>query len=395
MKKKILFLHHNFPGQFKTLAIKLSEENHDVRYLVETNYIGKLGKIECETVKTPDTLKNSSLNGQIACGKRFAESLRNLKKSGWYPDIIISHAGWGCGIFTKDIFPNSFKIAYNEWWFSHEAPEYKYNPENPWFRYNQKTLDSGRIRNLSLSFEISEADAIVTPTKWQASQLPKIFFDKVNIIHEGVDLEYFQYNSKWRSKTKKRITYATRGLEPMRGFPQFVEAVIPILDENEKTEVVIAGQDKIIYGGVKPKEGSFWPWARKKLEKFVDRNQVQYFGHLKLVDYARLLKSSHSHVYLSRPFVVSWSLLEAMSSGCTIVANKLPLISEIVDENQTYWCDLHNISSISESIRNSLSLNDAQREENGLSQRSLALKKWDNKISVQKWYSLLGLPHTS
>ena len=177
----------------------------------------------------------------------------------------------------------------------------------------------------------------------------------------------------------------------MRGFPEFVESIIPILENNNDIEVAIAGQDKIIYGGVRPKEGTFWLWAKKRLKKYIDKKQISYFGHLKLIDYARLLKSSHAHIYLTRPFVASWSLLEAMASGCTIVANKLELVEEIASKDDTFWCDLSNIDTISTAIEKALRLDDAQRESNGLAQRNIAEQHWDQEKSFREWCRLIGV----
>ena len=389
MRKRVLFLHHNFPGQFKNLAIHLDEEGHDIKFMIETNYIGKIGNIDNIEIETPKTYKNSSLDGQIECGKRFLKGMKKLKTDGWIPDIVISHAGWGCGVFAKDLFPNCLKIAYNEWWFSLEAPEYRYDYGNKWFNFTEKALQGARLRNLSLSYELCEADAVVSPTKWQAKQLPKIIEKNTQIIHEGVDLDYFKYNPKFREEKKKRITYATRGLEPMRGFPQFVEAVIPILKRHENIEICIAGQDKIIYGGTKPAEGSYWKWAKEIFKKEKIAGKVKYLGHLNLTQYARLLKSSHVHVYLTRPFVASWSLLESMASGCCIVANKIEAVEEFVDSESTCWCDLSNTTSISEAIDQALNLDNEKRHANGLAQRNRAQAYWDKSMALDQWKKLL------
>ena len=391
MTKNILFLHHNFPGQFKSLATHLDSKSFDIKFLTETNFVGRIGNIECLSVEVPDGSKNASLTGQVECGKRYLKEMLNLKKNDWMPEIIVSHSGWGCGIFAKDVFPDAYLVSYSEWWFSREAPEYRYNPQCDWFKFTEKSLQSARLRNLSLSFELTEADAVVCPTEWQKSQLPKLLQAKTAVIHEGVDISYFKFNSAWRNNKKKRITYATRGLEPMRGFPQFIQAIKPILNEYNDVEVIIAAQDKVIYGGSIPKEGSYWKWAQKLLSEEIERGQVKYLGHLDMLHYARLLKSSHLHIYLTRPFVISWSLIEAMASGCCIVSNKIEAVQEIVDSENTIWCDLCDIQSITNSIRSGLELTDSQRDLISSKQRSHAVANWNSKKSLSKWLEVLKI----
>ena len=391
MAKNILFLHHNFPGQFKNLATHLDAKNHNIKFLTETNFVGQIGNIDCLNVEIINGSKNASLMGQVECGKRYLKALIDLKKSSWVPDIIISHSGWGCGIFAKDVFPNSYIVSYSEWWFSREAPEYRYNPNCEWFKFTEKSLSSARLRNLSLSFELTEADAVVCPTYWQKSQLPTILQQKTVVIHEGVDVDYFKYNPAWRNNKTKRITYATRGLEPMRGFPQFIQALKPIFEEYENIEVVIAAQDKVVYGGSIPKEGSYWKWAQTILSKEIKLKKVKYLGHLDILDYARLLKSSHLHIYLTRPFVVSWSLIEAMASGCCIMSNKIEAVQEIVSNDNTLWCDLSNIKTITAAIRRGLELTDSQRDSISAKQRSHAVANWNSSDSLSRWMHLLKI----
>ena len=180
-----------------------------------------------------------------------------------------------------------------------------------------------RRRNLTLAMELSEAHRIITPTRWQQSQLPEVLQSQCEVIHEGVDTSSLFMNTAWRPKNKIRLTYATRGMEPMRAFPEFVQALPPLLKNLSNLEVVIAGDDRVAKGANKPEEGSFGRWARKQLAPWVECGSIRFVGHLPFANYARLLKSSHVHCYLNTSFVASWSLLDAMASGCCIVASDL------------------------------------------------------------------------
>ena len=313
MKKKYLFLHHNFPAQFRFIALHLAQMGHDVIFMSEKNFVGELKGIQNITVESSDNM-STNLDSQLDCALRFGIALNRLKTQGWYPDAVISHSGWGCGLDVSSIFPDSLKIAYLEWWFNN-ADDYSFHLESRWFRYSDSLITSLRRRNLSVSFELSEADVIVAPSNWQKSQLPSSFQERCEVVHEGVDTNYYVFNPKWKSKDTLRLTYCTRGMEPMRGFPEFVEVLPELLSCFPDLEVLIAGSDRVAYGSKKPPEGSFGKWAQVKLKDWIDQKRIKFLGHIPSNKYARLLKSSDVHCYLTRPFVVSWSLLDAMASG--------------------------------------------------------------------------------
>ena len=184
---------------------------------------------------------------------------------GWNPDIVISHSGWGCGLDASLVFPKAKRISYLEWWFRNDADDYNFDPHSPWWDYSQELILKLRRRNLTLALELTEAHHVVTPTLWQRSQLPVSLQKRCEVIHEGVDTDFFVMNPSWRPKNRLRLTYATRGMEPMRGFPEFVRALPQLLERFSNLEVVIAGDDRVAYGARRPEEGTFGRWARRQL----------------------------------------------------------------------------------------------------------------------------------
>lgn len=391
MTSRILFLHHNFPAQFRHLAQHVAGLHHDVLFLSERNLVGQLPGVRQRTLPGSSRLKHTSLNGQLACAERFRQALLSLRDEGWHPDVIVSHSGWGCGLHSGCVFPQARRISYLEWWFADAAADYDFDPHNPWWGYSEGNRVALRQRNLSLALELVEADAVVTPTQWQRKQLPASLQQRCDVIHEGVDTTFFVSNHTWRQPHRLRLTYATRGLEPMRGFPEFVQALPCLLQSLPTLEVVIAGDDRVAYGAKTPPEGSYGRWATSLLRDWIDHKRVRFVGHLPLIQYARLLKSSDVHCYLSRPFVASWSLLEAMASGCCLVASDIEAVRELADAEATLWTDHRDAGTLQASLAAALALDGEERLHRGQLQRQRAEQHWSRPQSLTQWMGLLGI----
>ena len=387
---RLLFLHHNFPGQFGFIAEARAEAGDDVVFLTERNLCGQIKGVRQIAVGNNEKMSHNSLGGQIACGKRFKEKLLELKGSGWEPDVVVSHSGWGCGLKVHEVFPETRRIAYLEWWFDSNAKEYDFDRENVWWRYTEKLKEVLQERNMTVGLELAYADVIVSPTEWQKSQLPIRLQKDCKVIHEGVDINFFRSNPAWKSEDKVRITYATRGMEPMRGFPEFIRSLPGVLDKRDEVEVIIAGNDRVAYGSRVPKEGSFGKWAKSYLADWVANGRVRFVGHLPIVEYARLLKSSDVHCYLTRPYVVSWSLLEAMASGCCLVASDVDPVREVAHASDTLWVDHTNVDSLKNVLDEACSLEKNIRAHLGESQRKAVETSWNRASSVIRWSELLA-----
>ena len=139
--KNILFLHHNFPGQFRFIAKHLDKTRYSVKFLYETNYYGSIAGVDGIQVRIDDDLANASLDGQIRCGNRYKKMFEELRKQQWIPDYIVSHSGWGCGLHSKAVFPNAKLISYLEWWFDDDAEEYSFDANNSGYGYEKSAID--------------------------------------------------------------------------------------------------------------------------------------------------------------------------------------------------------------------------------------------------------------
>ena len=171
---RALFLHHNFPAQFRFLALSLADLGHEVVFLSERNNIGALSSVrQISVLDKNNQYKNASFQGQISCAERFRQALIDLRNEGWYPDVIVSHSGWGCGLHVSEIFPKARQIVYVEWWFANNSADYTFDPDNAWWSYSNK-LASSFVVKFTLALELAEAD-VVAPTLWQKNQLPESF----------------------------------------------------------------------------------------------------------------------------------------------------------------------------------------------------------------------------
>lgn len=356
---KILFIHRSFPGQFKYLATFLSlDPNNTVLFLTEDeeNQIQGIKKILYKTEKNekqnchPYLLNyESAVSHAISVSKKLTE----LKENGFIPDIIYGFSGWGSSMFVKDIFPDVPFLCYCEWFL---------NPETSNTKFEGKPItieDIVRLRcnNSHVLTTLSLCDGGISPTSWQKNQFPKEFQDKIKVIHDGVDTGLFSPDDNVKFVVKEKnlefttqdevITYGTRGFEPMRGFPEFMEAVAKLLKKRPHAHFLIAGDETVHYSP--QKSTNYKELMLKKLD--IDMNRVHFVGKLPYSEYKKFLQVSSVHVYLTYPFVLSWSILDAMSCGCCLVASNTTPVLEVIEDNYNgLLTDFFNIDKLVEKI---------------------------------------------
>lgn len=343
----ILFLHPNFPGQFLQLARYLGATGrHKVMYLSKDQNGSQLPGVSVAMHKKPRPVTEGIHPYLRLCedavleGQEIVRGLDSLKRQvGFVPDVIMGHTGWGSTLYMKDMYPNVPLIGYFEWYYNSIGGDVGYWPDE------QVTIDDKcRIRttNLHHLLNLQACDVRYAPTKWQRSQFPKEYQDSMKIIHEGVETDYYRplpgkkfvldnENVKLDlSDCKELVTYLSRGFEPYRGFPQFMDALRILLQRRPNCHVVIAGTDRSCYG---PQYSKDKTWKQLEEEKGgYDKNRVHFVGHLKRDEYLMLLQASTVHVYLTRPFILSWSCLESLGAGCCLVASATPPVEEFVQD---------------------------------------------------------------
>lgn len=290
----------------------------------------------------------------------FRQLLHYKRNNKLSPRRIYVHTGWGLGQFLRDLFPAATIIAYSEWWFNLYSADFLFDSTNRHVNHTLNTRLSMVLRNQGFSVELQQADCIVSPTEWQKNQLPEHFKRKCSVIFDGIDTKMFSpHDVEFKENNelaklnphKPILTYATRGLEPYRGFPEFAKAVERVLSERSDWQVVIAGDDSINYhrSNLAPKEG-YGAAAYKRFQSLGIENRVFFVGSLPLLAYRDLLRISSLHCYFTRPYVLSWSLLESTMVGCRLfVSSTEPVLEFLAKDKGTIFTD-HTSENLSNDL---------------------------------------------
>lgn len=367
----ILFLHRNFPAQFRHIATALANDPGNNVVFITNNDKLQLPNIKKVYYKPKrEVPKNCHrylkfYEESVIHAQATAEAALTLKNQGFKPDVIYGHT-WGQTMFMKDIFPDVPLLCYFEWFYNAEGGDMGFDGKE----LNIDELAKLRCKNSHLLVDLYSCDAGICPTKWQHSQFPKKFRDSIKVLHDGVDTDFCVPNSEAKFLIKEKnieltakdevITYATRGMEAYRGFPEFMRAAAKLLEKRPNLQVLIGGEDRVCYGpqivGTTYKE-----MMLKELN--LDLNRVHFVGGLPFNEYVKLLQISSAHVYLTYPFVLSWSLLDAMSCGCCIVASNTEPVKEVVKDNYNgILFDFFNVDEQVQKIEYALGNKDKMQE---------------------------------
>jgi glycosyltransferase involved in cell wall biosynthesis len=341
---KILFLHSNFPAQFRHLAVALSKDRNNQVIFGTARQEGEIPgvykviyaqsrKPRKETHHYVKPLEDAVLQGQAVY-----RVLDKLKQDGFVPDVVYGHSGWGPTLFVKDIFPQAKLLCYFEWFYRSQGSDVDFDPNEPLTPDDKLRI---RIKNTPILTDLYSCDAGLCPTSWQMQQFPPEYKGKIHVLHDGIDTSYFFPKQGEKlvlpainldlSEAKEIVTYVSRGMEPYRGFPQFMEAVSLLQKRRKKCHFVVIGEDRVAYGRRLPHGKTF---KRLMLEKFdFDLSRLHFTGRLPYSQYLQVLRTSSAHVYLTRPFVLSWSMLEAMSTGCLVFASNTPPVTEMIQDS--------------------------------------------------------------
>ncbi|MBS0437398.1 MAG: glycosyltransferase family 4 protein [Proteobacteria bacterium] len=341
---KLLVVHQNFPGQFGHLVKAWAQRpGWEVRGLGRGTVPGlpgfdKLTRYKLAREGHPQQhhylrqMEMATLHGQAA-----ARAMLDMRKSGFRPDVILAHPGWGETLYAKDVFPDARLVHYCEWYYNADGQDLGFDPEFP-ITFD----DRARIRtwNALHTLNLTNCDAAVSPTHWQKSRHPEIFLPKITVQHEGIDTENLGPDPSAWVKTPGGvvlkagdpvITYVARNLEPYRGFHVFMRALEKIQKAHPTCHALIVGGDGVSYGR-RPTKAKTWR-EQMLAEVRLDPARTHFLGRLPYQDYVRVLQVSAAHVYLTYPFVLSWSLLEAMACGAPIVASNVGPVREVITDD--------------------------------------------------------------
>ncbi len=348
-----LFVHQNFPGQYLHIVRSLLADNkkrdgtHHIVFMTEPNNNHMQGVRKVTYAKPPSISGSVHLDARefemaVRRGHAAYAGAQQIKALGFQPDIIIGHHGWGEMLDLTDAFPGVPILGYFEFYYQITGSDVNFDPEFP---MPESRFAAVRGKNAVNLMALALGQHGQTPTRWQHSTYPEWARKQIRIIEEGVDLEACKPAPELRKSTvtvgrltvtprQKLITYVARNLEPYRGFHTLMRALPQILKARPDVVVSIVGGDDVSYGS-RPRRGGSWREVMlKEVGEQIDLSRVHFLGKIAYDDHLTLLKRSDAHIYLSYPFVASWSLREALASGCVVIGADTPTVTEFLEHEK-------------------------------------------------------------
>lgn len=357
---KILFLHDNFPAQFGPIGEYLAGKGWQVAFGTQRQGAASDRMTVFNYKPHRDITKGvhpyaasfekSAINGQAA-----ARACLQLKAKGFTPDVMMAHSGWGNGMYLKDVWPSARYIGYFEWYYQPIGPDIAFLKGEE--KQSEDQILRTRGRNAAILTDLSASDFGIVPTEYQKSQFPPLLQNCLKVLHDGVDVDTYAPAPGARlalpgldlSGAREIVTYVARGMEPYRGFPEFMASVAEVQKRRPDAHVVVVGEDRVAYGRKLP-EGDSWK-KRMLAQHAFDEKRLHFTGHIPRDQYLQVLQASSVHVYLTAPFVLSWSMMEAMSAGCLLVASDTDPVKELIEDGKNgLLVDFYNVQQIARTI---------------------------------------------
>ena len=410
---RVLVIHQNFPGQFGHLVSTWAQRpGWDVRALGRDIAPGLPGfdrLLRYTPARSGRTDQHPYLRQMEAAtlhGQATARAMMVLRKSGYSPDVIVAHPGWGETLYAKDVYPNARLVHLCEWYYTAQGADLGFDPEFP------ASFDArARIRtwNALHTLNLTNCDAAVAPTHWQKSRHPEIFQSKIRVQHEGIATHELGPDESATVTTpsgvtlragdvdRPVITYVARNLEPYRGFHIFMRALERIQQMDQRCHALIVGGNDVSYGQrpsrAKGNSGTARNWREHMLQQVkLDPTRTHFMGHLPRDPYLRVLQVSDAHVYLTYPFVLSWSLLEAMACGAPIVASDTAPVREVLrDGINGRLVDFFEVEAMAETVVSTLR---GRSESSKLRGQAIAeAQRYALRSGVDGYDELLDIPN--
>jgi glycosyltransferase involved in cell wall biosynthesis len=336
---RVLFLHQNFPGQFLHLAKGLAQAGHEVRAVAisprlalpgvsVTRYAPARGSTRGIHPWAID-FETKAIRAE-ACARKLCE----LDAAGFTPDLIIGHPGWGETWLVKEVWPATRLLCLQEFFYGADLnfdPEFPMPARDGAFRF--------RLKNNCLLPGLDGMDWGMSPTLWQQQQFPERYRSRISVAFEGIDTDLVCPGPAdtlsvasppvTLSRGDELVTFVNRNLEPYRGYHTFMRALPGLFQRRPDARVVIVGGDEAGYGAAPP-SGTWRERFLDEVRERIDLRRVHFVGKLPYNALLDLFRISRCHVYLTYPFVLSWSMLEAMSTGAIVVGSRTGPVEEVI-----------------------------------------------------------------
>ena len=403
-----LFVHQSVPGQYRHIVRALSSlPNHRIIGLgiyEASEYIPP----NVQYVRYPLTRGNTldlhpwliDLDSKLIRGEACASAALSLKQSGFTPDIICAHPGWGEALFLKHIWPHVPILSYQEFFYNSTGFDSGFDPE---FDNTNDSKDGPRIllKNANPLLMLHQSDWNVTPTNFQKSSFPSIYHSKFSVIHDGVDTNNASPTSAFDHLTLPSgfilsnktpiITFVNRRIEPYRGCHTFIRSIPKLLKDNPAANIVVVGETEGVSYGSAPPNGSWLTYFLAEIDGQYDQSRLHFTGPLDFSLFIRLLQISSCHVYLTYPFVLSWSLMEAMSCSLPVVASSTAPVAEVLQHDHNgLLIDFFSPDQLSAAVNRILS-DSSLSIRLGINARKTVLDRYSLQTCVPQHISLINL----
>lgn len=368
----ILLVHQNFPGQFRALAPALARSGHVLRALSmrpEAELVGVANRsYRPSRGNTPGIHPwLISTESAVLRGQQVAREVQRLQAEGFTPEVVLGHTGWGEMLCLRELLPKARLIGLNEMYYKAVGADVGFDPEFP---ADDEAAARLAVRNLHLCASLLACDVAITPTHWQADTFPAGLRERITVLHEGIHTDLLQPDPRARLKLGPHtlavgdeiITFVNRNLEPMRGYHQFMRALPDILARRPHARVVIVGGDEVSYGQ-RPAQGKgYKALYLDEVRERLDLSRVHFVGRLPYSTLMQLLRVSAAHVYLTVPFVLSWSMLEAMSLGALVIGSDTAPVREVIAHGHNgLLVDFFSPRQLADTVCDALARPDAHR----------------------------------
>jgi glycosyltransferase involved in cell wall biosynthesis len=354
----VLYVHQNFPAQFGHIARHLVDKlGWTCSFVSQTpgGVVAGINKIEYK-------IRGGATKQNHFCSRTFENTVwhcdavyRAMKdRPDVKPDLIVGHSGFGSTLFLRELYPTVPIVNFFEYYYLPHDPDsdMDFRRDLGWATSELKYLRS-RCRNAMILLDLQNCQAAYTPTEFQKSRFPAECHSKLQVIFDGVDRStYHGYDESLRPPVDQRgdrtlagvhvpagtrvVTYVSRGFESMRGFDVFMRTAKRIYEQFPDVVFLVVGTDKVAYGGdeefIAPHK-TFKEWALAQED--YDLSRFHFLGRLNPADLGRLLASTDLHIYLTVPFVLSWSMMDAMSCGAVVLASSTAPVREMIRDGET------------------------------------------------------------
>jgi len=374
---KLLFIHQNFPGQFAHVAPELARQGHQVVTLGINNSGQQwpgVTQLLHKPQPRPGDNSGSDTNtrewaAKLARGESAARAMLQLRQQGFAPDVVVAHPGWGEALYIRDVFPACRLITYAEYYYGSDGGDTSFDAEFDAIPPSFEALQRLRLKNTHLLHALSICDEALSPTQFQRSRHPAAFQDRIRVIHDGVDTDLLQPDAAASivlaqpgavapitlTRRDEVISFVARNLEPYRGYHCFMRALPKLLQLRPQARVVIVGGDEVSYGAAAPAGTS---WKQRFLDEVkgdIDLQRLHFVGRVPHVQLRKLMQVASVHTYLTYPFVLSWSMLEAMSQGCLVVGSRTAPVEEVIEHGHNgLLVDFFDTQALADTVADAL-----------------------------------------